>query len=145
MLRTKRSAISRSQKANLSTGAVAHRLRQLAIDADTRAEAASEPQRGETLWRAIAHAEWTPVDAFEARGRRFLIAKSPTSSANCVAIETLDRVILSSRATGTSLKVIASDLGVSITTVARRLRSAMRQLGLLNAADLTAVFGPGAP
>jgi DNA-binding CsgD family transcriptional regulator len=117
------------------------RMRRLAIAADQRAAAAAEPCPGSILWQELAHARWSLVDAFEAGGRRYLIARSADRERErCLAIDTLDRIIMAERATGASLKVIASEVGLSISTVARRLRLAMQRLGLRNAADLAALF-----
>ena len=93
------------------------------------------------LWRELALARWSIIDAFEADGRRFLVAR-PTAEAEqrSLAVDTRDRIILMERATGSSLKVIASEVGLSISTVARRLRRAMGRLGLRNAADLAFIF-----
>ena len=99
------------------------------------------PCSATALWHELAHARWSLVDEFEAEGRRYLIARSlDRADRPELALDTLDRIILGQRAAGAAREVIAGEVGLSISTVARRLRLAMRRLGLRNAADLAALF-----
>ncbi len=141
MLGLPRSPVTAGEMACATLDPDSHRVRTLAIAADQRAAAQGSDCSATVLWHELAHARWSLVDEFEAEGRRYLIARSLAHTDKPeLALDTLDRIILGQRAAGAALKVIAGEVGLSISTVARRLRLAMRRLGLRNAADLAALF-----
>jgi hypothetical protein len=114
-------------------------LRRVAVEADAAiAVRESGEVSVEDVWRDLTLARWAVVDAFDVGGRRYLIARR--AEGGDPALDTFDRIILARRAAGTALKVIASELGFSISTIGRRLQSAMGRLGLRSVAELAALF-----
>jgi DNA-binding NarL/FixJ family response regulator len=51
-----------------------------------------------------------------------------------------ERLLLERRARGEALKVIAADLGISVSCASRRLTRALRRLGLRSHTDLARLF-----
>jgi DNA-binding NarL/FixJ family response regulator len=95
-------------------------------------------EEGDAARGALRSGAWTAVDHFEADGRRyFIIARCSGDS----AISSEDMDLLVRRARAESLKVIAMDLGLSESTVSRRLSAAMKRLGLSSATELPLLFG----
>jgi DNA-binding CsgD family transcriptional regulator len=113
-------------------------LRQSAVKADLAPIAPSVCST--TLWKDILNARCTIVDAFEADGRHYVVARRRISETEPSAVDPTDGMILMARAFGASLKVIALELGLSVSTVDRRLRRAMAALGFRSPADLAAAF-----
>ena len=119
------------------------RLRAMQADA-ARAEAMAHDDPAPLAWRDLTHARWSVFDTFETNGRRYVLARRPGGEGD-PEIDTFDRIILARRAAGTALKVIASEIGLSISTVGRRLQSAMGRLGLRSLAELAALFAGANP
>lgn len=90
-------------------------------------------------WAALLGGQFRVVDQFDTEGRRYLIAERQPSGG---PLSAADREMLAARARGTQLKVIAFDLGVSESTVSRRLQRAMARLGLRGQSDLARLLAP---
>jgi len=88
--------------------------------------------------QALSSGDWGVVDHFEADGRKYVIARRGAGDAR---VSPEDMAMLSRRARAESLKVIAMELGVSESTVSRRLSSAMKRLGVRSHAELPLLFG----
>jgi DNA-binding NarL/FixJ family response regulator len=82
------------------------------------------------------------VDWYDHEGRRYIVTR-PNPDGDSRSLAPRQRRVLALRARGEALKVIASELGVSMSTAARDLGQAMALLGLHSTADLAAVLGHG--
>ena len=93
-------------------------------------------------WQEVVNGRLRVVDWYDRAGRRYILTKpNPKNSATPLAPR--ERRVLALRARGSALKVIAYELGVSMSTAARDLSRAMEQLGLESSSDLAAVLGHG--
>ena len=96
----------------------------------------SAPESPE-LWHALLSGEWSLIDHFDSGGRRYVIAVRRRTGS---PLTTAERELLSRRARGLPLKVLAGELGVSVPTVSRRLERAREKLGLRGQADLAKIL-----
>lgn len=110
-------------------------LRTAALAADGAGQLA--PERAMAHWSELVDGRWSLIDQFEAGGRRFLIAHRGVWQRGLTSRE---RAVLAYRARGRSLKVIAIELGRTISMVARDLDRGMDKLGLRGQADLAQLF-----
>jgi len=86
---------------------------------------------GEGLWPAIVAGEWILVDKFEASGRRHVVAYACGTLARPFHVLThAESLALRCALDGTASKVIASEMGVSHSTVSRLIQRALSALGL---------------
>lgn len=107
----------------------ADEMRQRALAALCSDQAAEQFEH----WSALVRGDWTLVDQFDREGRRYLIAEQRPGR------ELISRVeweLLEARASGSPLKVIADEVGLSVSAVSRRLRLAMAKLGLRTQSEL---------
>jgi DNA-binding CsgD family transcriptional regulator len=95
------------------------------------------PEHAMTRWSELVDGRWSLIDHFESGGRRFLIAHRGVSQCGLTPRE---RAVLAYRARGRSLKVIAIELGRTMSMVARDLDRGMQKLGLRGQADLAQLF-----
>jgi DNA-binding NarL/FixJ family response regulator len=97
-------------------------------------------------WRGLVNGRWSLIEHFDTDGRRFLVArKNDADAMGPAAVSARERQVLLGRARGLSLKLISYDLGLSIGSVSKVLRSAMDKLGLANEAELIAALAPPPP
>ncbi|MEO7112689.1 MAG: helix-turn-helix transcriptional regulator [Polyangiaceae bacterium] len=91
-------------------------------------------REGETsidAWTALVEGRWSLVDHFESDGKRFLFAlQNQADAPDPRALSRDERPILHLVAMGHSNKLVAYELGLPIGTVATRLASIMRKLGV---------------
>ena len=94
----------------------------------------------EALWQAIARGSYRIVNWYDREGRRYVVLRhaEPERDAD---LTTRQRKALALRAKGCALKVIAFELGVSVTTAAREVELGLSCLGLDSTAALAAVLG----
>jgi DNA-binding NarL/FixJ family response regulator len=116
------------------------RMRELAIEllhAEDSAEGGSD-------WNDLFAGEWKLLDQFDRDGRRYLIARKRRRPFEVAPSQSeWDALVL--RAKGAPLKVIAGELGVSMPTASRRIKSGMRKLGVRTASDLPRLLGVSVP
>jgi DNA-binding NarL/FixJ family response regulator len=94
------------------------------------------------LWEALVQGRFSIVEATERDGRRFLLARRNTlGSPDVVALEREESDVVWLAARGHSHKYIAYELGVSVATVARRLKSALGKLRIRSRRDLLKRLG----
>lgn len=113
-------------------------LRQAAIDID-RARTTNVRGTDEALelWRALHQGRWSVLDTFDRDGRRFLVARENAPAADpAPSLSRREQQVLDLLALGHSNKVIAYDLGISISSVATHLRRAATKLGVDGTRDL---------
>jgi DNA-binding NarL/FixJ family response regulator len=98
--------------------------------------------RGEAVnaWRALVAGRWSLIDRFEADGRRYVVARlNPIGGATPKALTARERDVVRMRASAQSLKNIAAELGLGVSTISSDLRCAVGKLGLRSAAELIAL------
>lgn len=83
-------------------------------------------------WRALVAGRWSLVDVFDHDGRRFVVARRNDLAASSPVLSDRERQIAAYLATGQSNKVIAYQMGVSLSTVATHARRIARKLGADN-------------
>jgi DNA-binding CsgD family transcriptional regulator len=104
----------------------------------------SDPDAALEAWKGLVAGRWSLVDHVDADGKRFLVARKNDPDAPEVPGLTLrERQVMAARARGLSFKLIAYDLGLSMTTVARSLQHGMAKLGVPSDTELPALFCPG--
>jgi DNA-binding CsgD family transcriptional regulator len=93
-------------------------------------------------WQSLVDGKWTLVDHFDTDGRRFLVARRNPPGGDTHASLSVDEARAAGfRAMGHPLKLIAYELGFSLATVSRLLRSAARKLGLESSQELVNLRG----
>ena len=85
-------------------------------------------ERARDDWRELVEGRWSVVDNFESGGRRFLIARR--GGGVDAALTAREQSALAYRARGCSLKLIAAELGRTVSMVARDIDRGMSKLGL---------------
>jgi DNA-binding NarL/FixJ family response regulator len=97
------------------------------------------------LWPALIAGHWTLLDDFTATGTRYVVAyENPAERMVLRALRPRERAVLEHTLAGRSGKWIALELALSESAIARTLRTALRKIGVTDAAALagvrTAVF-----
>ncbi|HWP07157.1 MAG TPA: hypothetical protein VNN72_15500 [Polyangiaceae bacterium] len=110
---------------------------------DPSKESVEPPRSVEALWHAITTGSFRIVNWYDHEGRRYLVAE-PVAPEHRVAPTARQRKALALRSAGCALKVIASELGVSLTTASREVEIGLELLGLDSTAALAAVLGHAA-
>jgi DNA-binding CsgD family transcriptional regulator len=108
----------------------------LAVDRARTAQV-RETDEALSLWRALHAARWTLADAFDADGRRFLVARenAPATDPD-PALSRREQQVLDLLALGRSNRMIAYELGISASSVATHIRRAAQKVGLGSAREL---------
>jgi DNA-binding CsgD family transcriptional regulator len=88
------------------------------------------------LWQDLTSGRIRIKRYHDERGRRFLILKPLSRAAHLAELSERERQALGYRAVGQSFRQIASELGVSITTVMTDLASARKRLGIASDLEL---------
>ena len=105
-----------------------------------------DPRAALDLWQGLVSGRWSLVDHFDSDGRRFLVARENEPGGPALApLSPRERHVLNLRARGRSIKIIAYELGLGVSTVGALLWRARRKLGLSSDADLAALAGDRAP
>lgn len=94
-----------------------------------------------TLWSGLVAGRWSIIDHFDGGGRRWLIAARNDRPSPARALSSRQAEIAARAATGRSLKIVASELTLSASTVSAHLASAMRKLGVKNRLELVRAVG----
>jgi DNA-binding CsgD family transcriptional regulator len=92
----------------------------------------ADPEAAVALWRALVAGQWSLVDHFDHDGRRFVVAhrnQMLDAGARLRALSDRERQASLLVALGHSNKLIAYDLGVSVSTVSTLLARAAVKLG----------------
>ena len=100
----------------------------------------------EAIWWGLLSGRWRLVDHFDAAGRRFVIARGgsrPASPRPLARLSLRERAACARAAAGRSNKLIADDLGVTVSTVGSLLSRATRKLDCHSRAELIRVFRSG--
>jgi DNA-binding CsgD family transcriptional regulator len=103
-------------------------------------QAASQEQ---AIWRGLLSGRWRLVDHFDAGGRRFIIARGGPGVAAARPVAQLsrrERAACARAAEGLANKVIAAELGVTVSTVGNLLLRATHKLGCQSRVELMRAF-----
>jgi DNA-binding CsgD family transcriptional regulator len=107
----------------------------------------TDPEEAVSTWRALTAGRWTLLDRFDRDGRRYLVAhRNDPHAPDARALTLRERQIVGYAALGHSNKLIAYEMGLHASSVARHLRDAGIKLQatsrvelILRYADLTAL------
>jgi len=102
-------------------------------------EATDGTHEPESVWDQVTRGALSIVDWYDENGRRYLVTRPNRASSS--ALTERQKRVLALRSAGSSLKVVAYELGVSLSTAARDLERGMASLGLECEGDLVAVLG----
>lgn len=94
------------------------------------------------LWRATVAGKYSLVEVFERDGKRHILAVE-TGLPPRPRLTPREQQVAELVAKGYSNKVVGSELGITGSTVAVHLASALRKLGIPNRCFLVSDFGPG--
>jgi DNA-binding CsgD family transcriptional regulator len=119
----------------------------LAIDKARAKRSRVDEEDAVQMWQALVSGRWTLVDRLDSDGRRYFIARrNDPDVARHHALTRRERQVVGFAALGHSNKLIAYELGLSISAVAVYLDVAMEKLGVSSRADLIVAaraFGSG--
>jgi len=91
----------------------------------------TDPHAALELWRGLVAGRWSLVDQFDSDGRRYLVARrNDPRTPDPRALTERERQVAHLVALGHSNKLIAYELGVSESSAATHLRSAIAKLGV---------------
>jgi len=106
-----------------------------------RAERSRAPDAALEHWQALVSGRWSLVDRFESDGRTFLIAKpNPPRPPAVSRLTPRERAVVALAALGRSNKLIAYEIGLSLSSVGTYLQRAQRRLGVSSRAALVREF-----
>jgi len=129
------------EPAKPSTAREALRRAARAIDRARGRLRRDDPAEALALWRGLVAGRWSLVDRFESDGRRFVVARrNDPHLPDPRALTLRERQVVSYVAMGHSNKLAAYSLGLSPSSIATHLSSAMRKLGLRTRVSLVATI-----
>jgi DNA-binding CsgD family transcriptional regulator len=100
-----------------------------------------DPEEALEIWRALVSGRWSLVDHFDSDGKRLLVARrNEPELKDPRALSRRERQVAAYVAQGQSNKLIAYTLGLSISTVASHLASAMRKMGIGSRVEFVRTF-----
>jgi DNA-binding CsgD family transcriptional regulator len=89
------------------------------------------------LWQGLVEGRWSLVDRYDSDGRRYYVAiANPPIGVRDRALTEMEAQIVAQVAAGEPNKVIAYCLGLAESTVAGRLATAMKKLGIASRIEL---------
>lgn len=103
----------------------------------------SAPPSARRTWQEVVSGRLRIRHWYDREGRRYVVLAKRAGQENLPELTPREQKALALRAGGAALKVIALELGVSLSTAARDLERSMEVLGLATDADLAAVLGRG--
>jgi len=113
-----------------------------AIDAARTRAGRAAVDESLALWKGLVAGRWSLVERFESDGRRYFVARRNDPDVPApLALTRRERQIVGYAALGHPLKLIAYELGLSVSTVAGHRASAMSKLGVRSLADLASLRG----
>jgi DNA-binding CsgD family transcriptional regulator len=101
----------------------------------------ADPERALALWKGLVSGRWSLVDQFDHDGRRFVVAKrNPITSRAWSVLSEREAQILAYLAEGQAPKLIAYQLGLSMTIVNADLSRIMRKLSVGSRLELITAY-----
>lgn len=93
-------------------------------------------------WRPLVAARWSLLDDFDTDGKRFIVAieNAPPTHAHHKDLSLREQQIMTQAHLGHTDKVIAYELGISVSTVRVLLHRAMHKLGATNRREALRIF-----
>jgi len=99
------------------------------VDRARQSRMRSRPAEAVELWKALVAGRWSLVDEFDSDGRRFVVARRNDPGAVTPALSEREHQVAAHLAMGQSNKLIAYQLGVSLSTVGTYVRRIANKLG----------------
>jgi DNA-binding CsgD family transcriptional regulator len=97
----------------------------------------SDPDEATRLWRGLVDGRWSLIDQFDSDGRRLIVAhRNDLQSRSPRKLTPRERDVVACAALAHSNKLIAYELGLSISAVGGYLAGALAKLGLDSRAQL---------
>ena len=94
-----------------------------------------DPDRAMALWQALVVGRWSLIDHFDSDGRRFVVAhRNDVAVLDTRGLTLREQQISAHAALGHSNKVIAYELGLSVSAVGEHLARARAKLRSLSGA-----------
>lgn len=94
-----------------------------------------------TLWKGLVAGRWSLVDHFDSDGRRYLVARrNDPHAGDPRALTGREREVAVCLAQGHANKLIAYELGVSMSTVAHHIRSILSKMGVGSRVELVGLL-----
>lgn len=90
----------------------------------------------ESLWSELFEGRWSIAKTFDERGRRNVVLRR---NRRPIPLSPTERVAIAAARDGSALKVIASDLGLSISTIAYHLGRGLKKMGVCDRSELVAL------
>jgi DNA-binding CsgD family transcriptional regulator len=104
----------------------------------------TSPEEALKVWQGLVQAEWSLVDTVERDGKRFVLARRNRPDVpQKVSLTETERSVAYFTAAGHSQKYVGYELGISASTVAHHLRSALVKLGIRSRVELARIYGGG--
>lgn len=122
----------------VATDALREERRATARAADAALTGEDHREDATIAWSELQDGRWSAADRFDAGGRRWLVARRSREAAP--RLGTVDGRILQLRASGVSMKVIAAELGLSVSAVSRRLERGMSAIAVRTPSELAALL-----
>lgn len=105
----------------------------------------TDPDEAVKTWSALVAGQWSIIDSVERDGKRLLLARrNPPTGRDLLQLTPAQSEVAWLVALGHSNKFVAYELGVPVSTVVSRLRSACRKLGVANRGQLIRRLGAAA-
>ena len=111
------------------------RLLAITLDRSDRGAAAGKAGVDDDVWESFVSGGWGLVDAFEANGRRYFVARR-SRMPGARPLSSKQREIARRLARGEPSKVIAMDLGISASTLAHHTTVIAATLGARSRVEL---------
>lgn len=94
------------------------------------------------LWQGLVSGQWTLVDHFDSDGRRFVVAvRNPPETRASPGLSELERCVLGYVALGHTYKLVAYELGVSVSSVSAAVAGICKKLGVAGRVELASLLG----
>jgi len=111
--------------------------RAVVTTARARADRSGEHREAEALWDLLLSQGWSLLHHTDTDGKRFILAVRDTERR--VALSPRERAVIDMASEGFSNKVIASDLGIALSTVATHLANGLAKLRVSSRRELIAL------
>jgi DNA-binding NarL/FixJ family response regulator len=97
-----------------------------------RSRKVKDPEEALSLWRVLNERRWTIAEDFDSDGRRYVVAyeNAPLPNMNFPKLTLGEKQVVCFAALGHTNKHIGYELGIATSTVATRLATAMKKLGV---------------
>lgn len=122
---------SDSMKEIFKAAAVAH-------DAERRGKVPAPD--AERVWQELWKGGWALDEFSDSDGKRMLLLRKDPSNANAHRLDASEQRALTQLARGAAYKVIASDLGIAVSTASEIVERALRKLGFKSRVDFIGHF-----